>query len=145
MSTLIPSDERKGQSLNISIFVFCGLTGWSLVALVKALVHRTLGYKVPPVFVRIAFSVVSSVLLLLVYHFYEGVLQTRLSLFDLDGDGIFSPAEQTPEQEVAMDNLINDSGRNFVKVLGVTAYWFVAILSMLRRSRGEFGNDERKQ
>lgn len=145
LNILTPSDERKGRSLNIAIFLLCGFLGWFLVYLVKALIRKLFGCNVPPIFLRIGFAITSSLLLLLAYHFYESVLQSRLSSFDLDGDGIFSPPEQTPEQEVAFENLINDSGRNFVKVLGVVVYWLIAILSAVIRSGGEFVSGEKKQ
>ncbi len=56
--------------------------------------------------------------------------QLHLNNFDLDQDGFFSTEEQTPEQELAMADLINDTGRNFsfitggivAFILGVAAY-----------------------
>lgn len=131
--------------MNTAIFLLCGFLGWLLVGLIKVFLRKVFGCNVPPVFSRIAFAIASSLLIFLAYHFYEFFLQSRLSSFDLDGDGVFSPLEQTPEQEVAFENLINDSGRNFVKVLGVVVYWLIAILSAFRRSGGEFVSGEKNK
>lgn len=117
------------------VFSSSGLLGWLVVALIVRFL-RAGDIKVSPVLTGIAFAVVSSALLLLAYCLYEDILQARLSMFDLDGDGVFSPSEQTPGQELAIENLINDSGRSFVKFLGVGVYWFLALLSMFKKGKG---------
>jgi hypothetical protein len=60
-----------------------------------------------------------------VYALFVGaseLLDNRLSLelhqFDLDGNGIYSESELTPEAIVAMDNWGNDTGRTFAPIVG---------------------------
>ena len=45
-------------------------------------------------------------------------LEQKLNSFDLDGDGMFGGTEITPEQEKAMFDYINDTGRNFAPITG---------------------------
>jgi len=45
-------------------------------------------------------------------------LDSRLAAFDLDGDGIFSGAETSPEQERALLDVTNDVGRNLAPITG---------------------------
>ena len=45
-------------------------------------------------------------------------LEQRLNSFDLDGDGFFGCAEITPEQQKAMSDWINDTGRSFAPFTG---------------------------
>ncbi len=44
--------------------------------------------------------------------------QLTLNKYDLNKDGIFSGNEVTEEQKQAMQNLINDTGRNLVFITG---------------------------
>ena len=43
-------------------------------------------------------------------------LEYKVNTFDLNGDGFFSGAEITPEQEMYFKQLINDTGRNFAPI-----------------------------
>jgi hypothetical protein len=43
-------------------------------------------------------------------------LEYKLNSFDLDGDGLFSGLEITPEQEKAMEMVIWDTGRTFAPI-----------------------------
>jgi len=61
----------------------------------------------------------------LVYALFVGaseLLDNRLSLeldqFDLDGNGIYSESELTPEAKVAMDKWAHDTGRTFAPIVG---------------------------
>ena len=45
-------------------------------------------------------------------------IEQRLNSFDSDGDGMFGGAEITSEQEEAMFDYINDTGRNFAPITG---------------------------
>lgn len=49
---------------------------------------------------------------------YDYQLEKQLYSFDLNGDGVFSGSEITPEQEEAMINFINDTGRTFAPITG---------------------------
>ena len=44
-------------------------------------------------------------------------IEYKLNTFDLNGDGIFSGAEVTPEQEEAMNRWTNDLGRNLFPII----------------------------
>jgi len=71
---------------------------------------------------RTSVSVISAALVyitiisIVVYTNYE--LDTELDAFDLNGDGFFSDDEITPEQKIAMDRVVNDTGRNFAPITG---------------------------
>ncbi|EIK43143.1 hypothetical protein O59_004247 [Cellvibrio sp. BR] len=45
-------------------------------------------------------------------------LDNQLAAFDLNGDGIFSGIEITPDQEKAMQEVIADTGRTFAPITG---------------------------
>ena len=47
-------------------------------------------------------------------------LDTKLQAFDLNGDGLFSGKEITPEQTIAMQRVISDAERNFVLIHGTS-------------------------
>jgi hypothetical protein len=69
------------------------------------------------------FSVVLSVVLVYValilqVHFIDARLEKELYAFDLNGDGVFSGAEICQAQEVAMANLVNDTGRAMAPITG---------------------------
>ena len=49
---------------------------------------------------------------------YDYQLEKQLYSFDLNGDGVFSGSEITPEQEEAMIKFINDTGRIFAPITG---------------------------
>lgn len=46
-------------------------------------------------------------------------IEMDLNSYDLDGDGIFSEAEQTPGQEAAMLRYISDLGRKLLPIFGL--------------------------
>lgn len=60
-------------------------------------------------------------------------LDYRLASFDLDGDGVFSGPEITPEQEEALFRVVNDTGRSFAPFTGFafslwhSTFFFVAL------------------
>ena len=49
---------------------------------------------------------------------YDYQLEKQLYSFDLNGDGVFSGSELTPEQEEAMIKFIGDTGRTFAPITG---------------------------
>ena len=49
---------------------------------------------------------------------YDYQLEKQLYSFDLNGDGVFSGSEITPEQEEAMIKFIGDTGRTFAPITG---------------------------
>ncbi len=57
-----------------------------------------------------------------------------LQKFDLNGDGFFSGNEITSEQKKAMNNLINDTGRNFSFITGFIFSGIIALFVFI------FGN-----
>lgn len=54
--------------------------------------------------------------------------ELTLQNFDLNGDGIFSENEITPEQKAAMKNAISDTGRNFSFITGLIFSGIIACL-----------------
>ena len=69
--------------------------------------------------------------------------QWDLNRYDLDGNGSFGSNEITPEQEAAMQMLINDLGRNlsvitglvFSAILAITAYLILLISDRVAHQR----------
>lgn len=55
---------------------------------------------------------------LLEVSIYDYQLEKQLYSFDLNGDGVFSGSEITPEQEEAMIKFIGDTGRTFAPITG---------------------------
>jgi len=55
----------------------------------------------------------------------------QLYKYDLDGDGMFSGAELTPEMDQAMKRLTNDTGRTFAPIIGAIVSPFYNILWFL--------------
>ncbi len=57
----------------------------------------------------------------------------RLNKYDLDGDGMFSGAEVTPQMKTAMADMTNDTGRSLAPIIGLIAspvycgFWHVLI------------------
>jgi hypothetical protein len=66
--------------------------------------------------------IIGSALILDVYY------QWNLNQFDLDKDGFFSGRELTPNQEIAMQKLINDTGRNLSIFTGLLVAGFFSSL-----------------
>lgn len=73
-------------------------------------------------------------------------LKNRLNRFDLDGDGVFSGEELTPQMHAAMKAVTNDTGRTLAPITGVitcpiySGFWhgsvgvgYFLVLSVRRR------------
>ena len=72
------------------------------------------------------------VTLILGYILYVGAIwiigkeyEFELNKYDLDGDGMFSTEEYTPDAQAAMKRLTNDTGRTFAPIVAapVTFIW----------------------
>lgn len=74
---------------------------------------------------------VSYLLLLLLFAIYEWYLEFKLQSFDLNQDGMFQLMELTVAQRVAFDDLINDSGRNLLRLCGFPLLTVLAIMKIL--------------
>lgn len=70
---------------------------------------------------------VAYVLVLGQNQYYENKFLSELKAFDSDGDGIYSSSEQTEGFEIAMKNVVNDTGRTFAPVLGFIISVFFAL------------------
>ena len=80
---------------------------------------------------------------LILAHVYliETRLESELNAFDLNGDGFFSGPELTAAQEIAMNRVISDTGRNFAPftgiilapILGAFAFALVKMVGMVRQ------------
>lgn len=74
------------------------------------------------------------VVLLVGVYFRKSQLQWDLESYDLNGDGIFSIAEQSPGQQLAMAEAMNDTGISLAPFTGLflaplwVALWFGAVL-----------------
>lgn len=67
-------------------------------------------------------------LLLLRIYLVETRLLAELAAFDLDGDGVFSGPEIHPAQQLAMDRVVQDTGRTFAPFTGaVFAPFYVGL------------------
>lgn len=82
---------------------------------------------------NVSVSVISAVLLylfiLVSVAYIEQKLDSELAAFDLNGDGVFSGSEITPEQEKAMYRETADTGRTFAPFTGAifSAIYFLII------------------
>lgn len=73
---------------------------------------------------------------------YGLFLEYKLDQFDLDGDSLFSVAEQTPEQQRYMQLLVNDAGRNLAILSGaIYSVLSTAILFAFVRAYGLFARN----
>ena len=78
-------------------------------------------------------SVACYFLLLVAAKFTDMHFKYRLNKFDLDGDGMFSGVEITPQMERAMSDLTNDTGRSLAPITGIiiapiySGFWFCLI------------------
>lgn len=57
--------------------------------------------------------------------------QVQLNNFDLNGDGLFSGEEITPELEATMSKLTNDTGRNLSFITGLIFSFFISAIVYL--------------
>ncbi|MBT2785304.1 MULTISPECIES: hypothetical protein [unclassified Halomonas] len=65
--------------------------------------------------------------------FIELKLDAELTAFDINGDGVFSGSEITPEQEKAMHRVIADTGRTFAPITGAvfSIFYFLGVWLLL--------------
>lgn len=82
-------------------------------------------------------------LILVSVAYIEHKLDMELAAFDLNGDGIFSGDEITPNQEAAMSRVISDAGRSlapFTAAIFSCIYflvtWFMFAVISRQRSEG---------
>lgn len=72
-------------------------------------------------------------LLMLSVHTKEIFLKNKLAEFDLDGNGVFTSAEITPQIEQAMKDVTNDTGRTLAPISGLitcplySGFWHLVI------------------
>jgi len=64
-------------------------------------------------------SAIGYFLLLASAKFTDMHFEHRLNKYDLDGDGMFSGSEVTPQMEDAMSDLTNDTGRSLAPITGL--------------------------
>ena len=81
---------------------------------------------------------------------YDKYLEYRLNQFDLDGDLIFSPAEQTVEQKYFFDLVTNDGERRIIPIAGliytaISAIGMFLIVSFFNLFRKESGSAKGQQ
>jgi|JI10StandDraft_1071094.scaffolds.fasta_scaffold1127588_1 hypothetical protein len=81
---------------------------------------------------------------------YDRYLEYRLNLFDLDGDLIFSPAEQTVEQKYFFDLVTNDGERRIILIAGliytaISTIGLFLIVSCFNLFRKEAGSSKGQQ
>jgi hypothetical protein len=97
------------SALNVAALVF----PWS-VLLLHAVFFKKRG--------RLLFAIIGATgmyaLLLLSVHVLDADIAETLDSFDLDGDGGFTGEEITPDQEKAMADYTNDTGRAMAPITG---------------------------
>ena len=75
-------------------------------------------------FIALTFFVAFYLLIVGTSLYFDIYYQWKLNVFDLNNDGFFSGIEISSEQQSAMNNLINDTPRNFSFIVGLI-YSFV--------------------
>ncbi len=68
---------------------------------------------------------------IMITNLYSEYLEYALKSFDLDGDTVFSIAEETQKQREAMDALTNDAGRSLVWLLGLFYSLIFSLIIMI--------------
>ena len=63
------------------------------------------------------FFILLAILIVLVLA-HDQYLNYKLEQLDLNGDGVFSQEEHTPEQQMYFEAMINDSGRIYLPIFG---------------------------
>jgi hypothetical protein len=102
--------------MNGVLFLLSWLIGTLAVRVGAPLVWRRAQFGA---FGRILLSAALAYLLLLaLFGGVEWYLEYKLNAFDLNKDGVFDFSESTPAQQVLFDRLVNDSGRNLLRVFG---------------------------
>ena len=97
------------SALNIMAFAF----PWAALAL------RSIRFKRIRLATVAVFSLVGTyTLLLLAVHVLNAEIAANLSSYDLNRDGGFSGSEISPEQQKAMEDFTNDTGRNMAPIIG---------------------------
>ena len=87
-----------------------------LPILLGVIVNRVFGFRFGSIFVTTFFAFVLYFYLLQTVEVYENEIRQELYEFDLNGDGSFSGAELTEEQNIAMEKLVNDTGRGLAPI-----------------------------
>ena len=83
---------------------------------------------------------------------YDRYLEYRLNQFDLDGDLIFSPAEQTVEQKYFFDLVTNDAERRIILIAGliytafstIGLFLIVSFFHLFRKESGSSTGDQNR-
>lgn len=80
----------------------------------------------------IAFNFVFLYLMIVVSSYLnDWYLQNELAKFDLDGDGFFSQTEMTARQQELFNQVMQDTGNNFVLITSAVYSAFVTFLLFL--------------
>ena len=104
------------ENMELIIIIGIQIVFYILTAFVKAK-KRSKG-NIRNVLLGVLQALVLYVSILVIVKIIDIRLEQRLNSFDLDGDGFFGGAEITPEQQKAMSDWINDTGRNFAPFTG---------------------------
>lgn len=78
-------------------------------------------------------ALLAYVFIVLVAAYVDFKLEANLAEFDLNGDGFFSGAEITPEQQQAMQLVVADTGRTFAPITGAvfSVIYFLSLWLLL--------------
>lgn len=66
-------------------------------------------------------------------------LKKELNSYDLNGDGFFNGKEISPEQKIAMHNVISDTARNFAPFVGIIyslIYYLLLLIILVTIKKG---------
>lgn len=110
--------------MNGIIFLLAWLVGTLAVRVGLPLVWRRTRIGV---MVRILLSgALAYLLLVAMFGALEWYLEVRLDAVDLNKDGVFDFQESTPAQQELFDRLVNDSGRNLIRLFGLPVLLLLA-------------------
>ncbi len=121
-----------GMFLTVST-EFLYLLRWVSVPLLVLFLFYRYAENRSPMRLAVANFVLTYVAIVLENHLFTIWLDYRLASFDLDGDGVFSGPEITPEQEEALLRVVNGTGRAFAPFTGFaislwhSTFFFVAL------------------
>ena len=104
------------ENMELIIIIGIQIVFYILTAFVK--VKKRLKGNIRNVLLGVLQALVLYISILVIVKIIDIRLEQRLNSFDLDGDGFFGCAEITPEQQKAMSDWINDTGRSFAPFTG---------------------------
>jgi len=89
--------------------------------------HKILGYRFDNKFLAGTAGLIFYIFIVATSFIIDYKLNLELNLYDLNGDGVFSGKEITPEQKEAMRRVVHDTGRSLAPITGAIFSIFYSV------------------